>query len=309
MRYWWVNQNQTYKHEVKGGFLWSPKFSKNNVRNQFYENMTLVQPGDLVFSFCDTAIKAVGIAQGIAESATKPEFGTVGDQWSDEGWYVPVEFEVVDHPVRPKDFIVELLPHLPEKYAPLQANGNGNQGVYLAEVSSGFAAVVLGKIGPSAGGYVASEPVDTAGEAEDEQAQITVQGRTDIGATQKDQLVLARRGQGVFRANVRLNESSCRMTGVTDAHFLVASHIKPWRDCTDQEKLDGCNGLLLSPHIDRLFDRGWISFADDGAVLKSGRLPSAVWTAWGLDGVAKVASFSAMQAVFLSYHRAQVLKL
>jgi hypothetical protein len=306
MRYWWVNQNQTYKHEVQGGFLWSPKRTKSDGRNQFYENMTLVQPGDLVLSFCDTAIKAVGVAQGVAEAAAKPEFGTVGDQWSNEGWYVPVEFEVADHPVRPKDFIAELLPHLPAKYAPLQVNGNGNQGVYLAEVTSDFAAVVLGKMGLSVEAIVASEPVDAAGEAEDDQAQAAVQGRTDIGATQKEQLVLARRGQGVFRANVRLNETSCRITGVAEAHFLVASHIKPWRDCTDQEKLDGCNGLLLSPHIDRLFDRGWISFADDGAVLKSATLPSAVLTAWSLDTVANVAAFSAEQSVYLSYHRAQV---
>ncbi len=46
---WWVNQNQTYKFEVPGGFLWSPKTNKNGSKNQFYDNMALVQPGDLVF--------------------------------------------------------------------------------------------------------------------------------------------------------------------------------------------------------------------------------------------------------------------
>lgn len=308
MRYWWVNQNQTYKHEVQGGFLWSPKRNKNSGRNQFYDNMTLVEPGDLVLSFCDTAIKAVGIAQGVAESATKPEFGTVGDQWSDEGWYVPVEFEVAVQPVRPKEFITELLPHLPEKYSPLQANGNGNQGVYLAEVTAGFAEVALEKMGLSVGAVLVREPVYVAGEAEDDHAQAAVHGRTDIGATHKEQLILARRGQGVFRANVRLNETSCRITGVADAQFLVASHMKPWRFCTDKEKLDGCNGLLLSPHIDRLFDRGWISFGDDGAVLKSPKLPSSIWKAWGLDIVAKLTAFTTEQTSYLSYHRAQVFK-
>ena len=70
MQYWWVNQNQTYKAEVSGGFLWSPKTRKDGGRNQFYVNMTLVQPGDVVFSFCDTLIKAVGIVTGIIIGTT-----------------------------------------------------------------------------------------------------------------------------------------------------------------------------------------------------------------------------------------------
>lgn len=40
MQYWWVNQNQTYKHEVPGGYMWSPKVNIDGGRNQFYINMT-----------------------------------------------------------------------------------------------------------------------------------------------------------------------------------------------------------------------------------------------------------------------------
>jgi len=57
-RYWWVNQNQTSRAEVRGSFMWSPKRNANGARNQFYENMRDVSPGDIVFSFCDTRIKA-----------------------------------------------------------------------------------------------------------------------------------------------------------------------------------------------------------------------------------------------------------
>jgi hypothetical protein len=63
MRYWWVNQNQTYRHEIQGGYLWSPKRNANGARNPFYESMREVQPGDLIFSFVDTRIFAVGIAR------------------------------------------------------------------------------------------------------------------------------------------------------------------------------------------------------------------------------------------------------
>ena len=62
MRYWWVNQNQTYKAEVGGGYVWSPKRNKNDRRNQFYENMREIAPGDLIFSFRDRTIAAYGFA-------------------------------------------------------------------------------------------------------------------------------------------------------------------------------------------------------------------------------------------------------
>jgi hypothetical protein len=58
-RYWWVNQNQTYRHEVQGGYLWSPKRNANGARNPFYESMREVAPGDLIFSFMDTRILAL----------------------------------------------------------------------------------------------------------------------------------------------------------------------------------------------------------------------------------------------------------
>jgi len=54
MRYWWVNQNQTFRHELAGGYLWSPKRNANGVRNPFYESMREVSPGDVIFSFVET---------------------------------------------------------------------------------------------------------------------------------------------------------------------------------------------------------------------------------------------------------------
>ena len=60
-RYWWANQNQTYNAEVDGGYLWSPKKNQSGAYNQFYENVTLAQPGDIVFSFAGKQIKAMGV--------------------------------------------------------------------------------------------------------------------------------------------------------------------------------------------------------------------------------------------------------
>jgi hypothetical protein len=72
MRYWWVNQNQTFRHEIEGGYLWSPKRNANGARNPFYESMREVAPGDLIFSFMDTRILAIGIAQSYCWESPKP---------------------------------------------------------------------------------------------------------------------------------------------------------------------------------------------------------------------------------------------
>src|SRR4051794_29716353 len=73
-RYWWVNQNKTHTEEIDGGFLWSPKTKSNGHRNPFYDSMREVWPGDIVFSFYDTRIQAIGIATAKAETAPKPAF-------------------------------------------------------------------------------------------------------------------------------------------------------------------------------------------------------------------------------------------
>src|SRR2546423_267931 len=136
MRYWWVNQNQTYRHEVRGGYLWSPKRKANQARNPFYDFMREVAPGDVVFSFADTLIKAIGIASSNAYEAPKPlEFGQAGAYWERIGWRVDVRFTELRLPIRPSQHMEVLGPLLPNVYSPLQQNGSGLQGVYLTTLN------------------------------------------------------------------------------------------------------------------------------------------------------------------------------
>jgi putative restriction endonuclease len=90
---------------------------------------------------------------------------------------------------------------------------------------------------------------------------------------------------------------------------LIASHIKPWRKSTDEEKLDQNNGLLLSPHVDRLFDSGLISFADDGQILCASEAIRKVMRRWGLDPDGNAGHFNPAQKEYLSFHRQHVFKL
>ena len=92
------------------------------------------------------------------------------------------------------------------------------------------------------------------------------------------------------------------------AKHLRASHIKPWRVSTPYEKLDGNNGLLLSPHIDHLFDRGYISFAPNGSLLVAPQLTRDILEAWNINPKLTVAAFSTEQSVYLRYHNENVFK-
>jgi putative restriction endonuclease len=150
-RFWWVNHSQTFRQEIDGGYLWSPKSEANGSRSQFYDNMRQVTPNDLVLSFADTRIVFVGRVVDFALSAPKPsEFGPAGSNWADEGWVLPVNWRLLDNPVRPKDFIERLAPMLPAKYSPISPQtGNGNQKAYLAEISQSVFHLILHEGGVS----------------------------------------------------------------------------------------------------------------------------------------------------------------
>ena len=80
------------RDQVHGGYLWSPKRNANGNRNAFYEFMPAeVAPGDVIFSFKDTFICAIGTAQSYCWESPKPlEFGNAGQNWENVGWKVTV---------------------------------------------------------------------------------------------------------------------------------------------------------------------------------------------------------------------------
>lgn len=316
MRYWWVNQNKTYRHEVPGGYMWSPKRKSNDHRNPYYDFMRVVSPGDLVFSFCDTLIKAIGVVRGYAYEAPKPlEFGSAGAYWSNVGWRVDVIFHELRHQIRPADHIAKLRPHLPAKYSPLMRSGRGVE-LYLTLVPPPLAEALLGLIGQE-GRVLANarrigdeeEVLDAVGLIEWETHQLD-ELRKDprIAPTEKEALVMARRGQGKFRQQVSRIERRCRITRVEKPEHLRASHCKPWRDSNNDERLDGENGLLLTPTIDHLFDRGFIGFEANGDLLISPVAHRPSLAKMGVETVARVnvGSFSSGQKSFLEFHRERV---
>lgn len=211
-------------------------------------------------------------------------------------------------------------PFLPAKYSPLQKTGDGLQGVYLTEVPASLADALVQLMGREAAetrevarSWVSDVvdprlPAQAQAEWEEDLAR-RVEQDTRIPVTEKRQVILARRGQGKFRERVSMIERACRITRVNWPEHLRASHCKPWRDCTsNDERLDGENGLLLTPTADHLFDRGFISFENNGDLLIS---PVVHWESLKRMGIPpdkrrNVGALSEGQRRYLEYHRDSV---
>ncbi|RAZ42476.1 HNH endonuclease [Polynucleobacter paneuropaeus] len=290
--------------------MWSPKTNSRGGRVPSYDFMEEMKVGDIVFSFADTFIKAIGVVTSPAQSSVKPDFGNAGANWSDDGWLVDVAFQELGMAqFKPKDHMGLLNPTLPEVLSPIRPDGGGNQ-IYLAKISKQMADILIA-LSKGVGDSIVedlSQNLDFATPNEELSEVDEIKMRTDIGATQITQIINSRRGQGVFKANVRLIENTCRVTKISNPKHLIASHIKPWSKSDDLEKLSGFNGLLLAPHIDHLFDKGFISFEGNGNLILSTHLDAAVIDQWRIEKNINVGRFRKEQQKFLEYHRDVMLK-
>lgn len=123
----------------------------------------------------------------------------------------------------------------------------------------------------------------------------------DIVATTKLEQILVRIGQQTFRREVMQQFNNC--CAVTGSSILIrASHIKPWRIATDEERLDPANGLALSPVYDAAFDLGLVSFAADGRIMISLRLNEDA-ERLGITGAEKLRFMTEAHQPYLDWHR------
>jgi putative restriction endonuclease len=129
--------------------------------------------------------------------------------------------------------------------------------------------------------------------------QMNVDPRTETEAKRAVRL-----GQQNFRrALLDFWKGRCALTGLAIPELLRASHIKPWRDSSSVERLDSNNGLLLAVHIDGLFDRGFISFDDNGSILISEKLDKQSLKCFGITPGQAIPNLSAQHRGYLSHHR------
>jgi predicted restriction endonuclease len=97
----------------------------------------------------------------------------------------------------------------------------------------------------------------------------------------------------------------CAVTGCDIQQVLIASHAKPWAESSNNERLDAYNGLLLSAHVDKLFDSGLISFSDKGELLISEEVDDASLAALGLSRKSSLRFVKKEHIPYLAAHRAR----
>jgi len=127
--------------------------------------------------------------------------------------------------------------------------------------------------------------------------------------TTRETIVQSRIGQGQFRLSLIAYWQGCSATGCSQIEILRASHIKPWRDCTNNERLNVYNGLLLLPNLDACFDIGIISFSDEGNILISSQISDTTLAQLGIKRDMQLSKIEPEHKVFLEYHRQRVFQI
>jgi putative restriction endonuclease len=238
VNFWWVNHKQTFRHEFRGGYIWSPKRKKDGSRNIFYDFMRLVRPGDVVFSYADGAVRGAGAAKTHCYTSPRPdEFGHIGNAWDSIGWRVDVTFVPAAPALPPRDILAEISPYIGVRHSPLNADGTGRQAVYLAAIPDSLGQLLADRTGyPLLTHEVADSEqlsdveMELPGIAEWEEVETQRIKSAPLAVTERDALIRSRVGQGRFKMNVTRYETHCRVTRVSNPVHLVASHIKPWRN-------------------------------------------------------------------------------
>ena len=142
------------------------------------------------------------------------------------------------------------------------------------------------------------------------QRAVKIQQEIDkLGLTgeEKESVVKIRVNQDIYRDALLKRYHSCALCKVNNPQLLVASHIKPWADSTPDERLDEDNGFLFCPNHDKLFDRGFISFGEDGRIMISEEMTQINCLFMNVSADMKV-ELTDRQKMFLEYHRDNIFR-
>lgn len=202
----------------------------------YYSRMVNLKENDFVFHY----------NHGLIDGISKITHSTIINE--NHNFLARIDFTRLKNPLHIRSnwsIIKELLPH---EYSPFQINSVENDG-FLYPCSDDLSMYLLSKIFK----YNA-EVID----------------ENEISHTEVQLEILMRRGQHLYKERlVNLWEGQCAICHINLPELLRASHAKPWKDSNQNERLDPYNGLLLCAHHDALFDKGLISFDQEGQILMS----------------------------------------
>lgn len=298
MSYFIVFQNKTYKEEMNGGYLWAPQRTSGGHEIFHWTNMTKVKDGDIIFSMYKRNLVSINISNGKAFEAIRPSDLDKTNLWEDHGWFLKAEYKVLDNPVSILDNIDEILKLCPSKYSPFTVKGTGSQG-YLFEIGKEFGEYLL-----KLANDINNTDIVVISKEDEEKYIEEIDSILDKfkDETEKERLVKSRVGQGLFKNKLLSKSCKCAMCGLNIKKLLIASHCKPWGKATNKERLDVNNGLLLCPTHDALFDKGLITFKENGEIIISKQIEKDQYKLLNIDENVRL-DFISEQLPYIKYHR------
>jgi len=130
----------------------------------------------------------------------------------------------------------------------------------------------------------------------------------EVDSTSTIRNIETRLGQGAFRKQLITLWTACSVTKYARIDLLIASHIKPWRDSNNIERIDKFNGLLLTPNLDKLFDTGFISFRDNGEIIISSALSNDELKDLNLEKTQGLTHIFSENKKYLQFHRNNIFR-
>lgn len=295
MSYFVVFQNKTYEEEREGQYLWAPQ-KNNQGRGLFHwENLRKIQPGDIIFSMFRQHLVSVNTAIAKAIEEVNP-FPNHENTWERKGWLAKAHYNELPNPISIKKYREEILKLCPPKYSPFTRVGGGTQG-YLFEIDETFGEYLLTLVREN--NNLSNIGVNEEEAAEIKEVENLANQTRDV--TEKERLVKARVGQGLFKQKLLKRSARCEICGLDIPALLIASHCKPWSESDNFERLDVNNGLLLCANHDGVFDKGLISFDSDGQIVISSKVEAKNYQLLNLNQQIKI-NINPAQKTYLEWH-------
>jgi len=295
MAFYWVNLGDSYKEVKENKFLWAPAYSINKAGKKTvtsgWKSVPLVKRGDIIFCHRKREIIYTAIAKQDAFASDRPKSREF-DRWKNDGYKIDVELEILDTPFGTGDLKQTLILLHNDNCTPklYGSNNNATQN-YMTELPDAAGALILNAIG----NYTAIPKREFL-----KQGGLT----KPPPETEREAISKYRIGQSKFREKVlKLWNHTCPITGVNTPELLIASHIVSWQLANNKEKLDQFNGLPLSPSIDKLFDKGFVSFDDNGGLLINPNICKSTVEKLGIAIDSKIANLQPEHRKYLKRHR------
>lgn len=266
MNFYIVMQGQTYMEEQLHSIIWSKQVDKSGMRPPFWERMKEVKAGDCIFHYVKGDVVAVSIAKKGYYEAENPYNYT----YNEKGYLVETSYEELNNPLNIKDYFQEIELFLPLKYSAFQENGDGNQG-YLYPCNELLAIKLLELIAEVNVNIEKQEQLEFA------ISPVLLKERNRllqiVAIMESEAKSKIQKGEQRFhRALSPVWNNECAICGIDSPDLLKASLAKPWKDSTEEEKLDPYNGILLCHNHDALYQKGYIAFDGQGKIHISDRL-------------------------------------